>query len=913
MIGETISHYRIVEKLGDGGMGVVYKAEDLSLGRFVAVKFLPDDVAQDPQSLERFRREARAASALNHPGICTIYENGEQDHKHFIVMEFLNGMTLKKRITGEPMEVGLVLSLATEIVDALDAAHAEGIIHRDIKPANIFLTRRGHAKVLDFGLARFTPSASVAQGETDPSLEGWQHTSTGVVLGTSYYMSPEQVRGKELDSRTDLFSFGVVLYEMVTGRLPFGGESIGVVFDSILNRTPVAPVRLNPELPAELEHIIAKCLEKDRNLRYQHASEIHTDLQRLKRDLDSSSRISVDSDHSSVAAGQTLPTHHATNSAGRGGKRSKWYLSPWTIAGLILLCAAGIGLYSVIHRPAPIPFQNFTITKITNTRNYTATAISPDGKYLLSVIDEDGKQSLWLRNIATSSDTRVVAPADAYYAELTFSSDGNYIYFLKRVTGAREHFDLLRAPVLGGTPQVVVREDDSGATFSPDGTRMAFTRSNYPESGRFSLITSNLDGTDEKIVATGPTTFFSHLVAWSPDARQIALAILGPTQGQALIQLRDIVSSQSRTLAHFDDVPLNELSWLPDRRGLMAIYDTRLGYIEHPQVGFIANPAGKFRAITNDTSNFQTLSLSSDGKTLATVQQENTETLYLMPAQGFSGKPPEPARAQSKEAAMFGWGNDGNLYFGDGGSLLHMSVDGSNRATFLRDPASQVIHPISCAGGKHVLLTWTNHAGSKRTNIWRVDADGSNPKQLSFGPLDVGAICSPDGQWAYYQSVDTLQVMRVRIEGGTPEEVPGTSGLLTMPGLSFSPDGKLLAFFHASKDPKTSAGKLVMVSLDAGPKPRVSFLDADPRFAEAPKFTPDGRALTYIIFEKGTGNLWTQPLNGSAGRQLTDFRGDVIQYFQYSPDGKSLGVMRTHTESDVVLLHDMQSAAGNKQ
>jgi serine/threonine protein kinase len=355
VIGETISHYRIVEKLGDGGMGVVYKAEDLSLGRFVAVKFLPDEVAQDPESLQRFRREARAASALNHPSICTIYENGEQDRKHFIVMEFLHGMTLKQRITGEPMEVGLVLSLAIEIVDALDAAHTEGIIHRDIKPANIFLTRRGYTKVLDFGLARFTPSSKVAQGETDPSVEGWQHTSTGVILGTSCYMSPEQVRGKELDSRTDLFSFGVVLYEMVTGRLPFDGESIGVVFDSILNRTPVAPVRLNPELPAELEHIIAKCLEKDRNLRYQHASEIHTDLQRLKRDLDSSSRVSVDSDHSSVATGQALPAHHATNSAGRSGKRSQWYLSPWTIAGLILLCAAGIGLYSVIHRPAPFP------------------------------------------------------------------------------------------------------------------------------------------------------------------------------------------------------------------------------------------------------------------------------------------------------------------------------------------------------------------------------------------------------------------------------------------------------------------------------------------------------------------------------------------------------------------------------
>jgi Tol biopolymer transport system component len=507
------------------------------------------------------------------------------------------------------------------------------------------------------------------------------------------------------------------------------------------------------------------------------------------------------------------------------------------------------------------------------------------------------------------SDTRVVAPADEYYAELIFSLDGNYIYFLKRVMGTREHLDLLRAPVLGGTPQVVVREDDSGAASSPDGTRMAFTRSNYPESGKFSLITSNLDGTDEKIVSTGPTTFFSHLVAWSPDARQISLAIMGPGEGQALIQMRDIGSSQSRTLVHFDDVPLHELSWLPDRRGLMAIYDTHLGYIDHPQVGFVANPGGKFRAITNDTGNYQTLSLSSDGKTLATVQQENTETLYLMPAQGFSGKAPAPARAQSKQAAMFAWGNDGNLYFGDGGSLLRMPVDGSYRVTLLRDPSSQVIHPAGCADGKHVLLTWSNHAGNNKINIWRVDADGSNPKQLSFGTTDIGAICSPDGQWVYYQSVDPLKVLRVRFEGGNPEEVPGTSALLSLPGLGLSPDGKLLVFFHPSKDPKTTAGKFVMVPLDAGPKRRVSFLDADPRFAEGPVFIPDGKALAYIIFEKGTGNLWLQPLNGSAGRQLTNFRGDVIQCFRYSPDGKSLGVMRTHTESDVVLMHDMQAPA----
>jgi serine/threonine protein kinase/Tol biopolymer transport system component len=918
-IGRVVTHYRIVEQVGGGGMGVVYRAEDTKLRRQVALKFMPLGVAADPTSLERFQREARAASALNHPNICTIYDIDEDDGIPFIAMELMQGVTLKNRIANGPLRMDMLVDLAIGVADALDAAHSQGIIHRDIKPANIFITERGQAKILDFGLAKQLATGrkvgeAISLGataanvpavllETDPNL-----TEPGMALGTVAYMSPEQVCGEKLDGRSDLFSFGIVIYEMATGRQAFSGATAGVVFNQILERQPAPPSQLNPEVPAKLEEIIEKALEKDLKLRYHTAGDMRADLQRLKRAMESgrsgtiraggtllgapsgtpsgtptgspsrtpagttpgSGAIDAQSAEAEAAAAlqrsielrahedlhrlkgaseatENLQSSVATRTGARSisqglttarrttessatataetprAQRNPAFLIASIAVVVLLAIGAAYGVYSLLHRAHPIPFENFTIRQISKNGKSVAAAISPDGKYVLSVVMDKGQSSLWLRHLPTDSDTQIVPPSDAIYFGPIFAPDGNFIYFLKRESAAADEADLYRAPILGGTPQLTVHEADNPITFSPDGKRIAYVRSGHPDADKFCLLTANVDGSDEKILVKGPLTEQPFYPAWTPDGKAIAGVVYENSGELSQIKMFDAASGKEAKLAGFKDYAPSFLAWIPSGEGMLLTAEARGSGFIRQQIGYFSSDEPGIRFVTQDTNNYITLRLSADGKTLSAIQRHVNYGFFNFPAAAaMAGRPPDVTGIrQERDIYGFNWAPDGALYVNDGGKLMRVNADGAGDETVLVSEADTVLGlPASCANGKYIVFTWAGYHGSTTANIWRVNSDGRDPKQITDEHDLRAPVCSADGQWVYFRDWFSQEIKRASIDGGKAEVVPGTKiadAELDDTPVAISPDGQWLAFsIHVEPEGNETAHQTKIVLLNLG-------------------------------------------------------------------------------------------------
>jgi serine/threonine protein kinase len=904
MINQTISHYRITGQLGSGGMGVVYEAEDLTLGRKVALKFLPPQLLQDRNALDRFLLEARTASALNHPNICTIYavENAAGaggEAQSFIAMELLEGQNLAEKLLSGPLPTDRLLEIAIQLADALDAAHAKGIIHRDIKPANIFLTNRGQVKVLDFGLAKLA-RAEMAMETIGATQDSPAHlTSPGATVGTIAYMSPEQARGEELDTRTDLFSAGTVLYQMATGKLPFSGATSAVVFHGILELDPPPVQQVNSSLPPKLQEIIEKLLEKDRDLRYQSAADLRGDLKRLKRDTESGRRVSrAASGTVAAASGSAVEPAQAPSGSSPAvpaqSKSRTWIYA--AVIGLLFLMLLGDRIRAYLGHHNQMPFQNISLNKVTDNGNVAMVALSPDGKYILNLVQQDGLSSLSLRNVPTNSITQVEPPADVHYNGLRFAPDGNYFYFVRSDPGNDDLRFLYRAPLLGGTPERLAADVDSNVTFSPDGHQAAFMRYNNPDPGKYRLIVRSTDSGEEKVLASGPNSESIYAPAWSPDGKSILCVALQPGNLLSGLVLIDASSGkQSLFLSSRDsyDHPV----WMPDGRGMLVLVRSQATHFNGAQIQFISYPEGKITPVTRDTNSYSDLSVDGTGQILATVLSEGRWNLSI------SGAVPAPADARTLAPAEmytnFTWTRDGRIFFDKGNALHWINPDNGMQGTFATEPDAIVGDPWACPDQQHFLFLMGLHGGAN--GVWRADISGGGLKQISNGKIDNYPVCSPSGQEAYYLDGGISKLMKAPLEGGNGQQV---SDLQVAGWFGISPDGTTAAFAvidHAAGHEE----RVVLVDTSTGAIRKTLEFER-PRATSMIQFSRDGKSLVYVVREKGVDNLWQQPLDGSKGKMLTAFKAEHIWDYHWSPDGSKLALVRGHTDSDVVLMRNQQ-------
>jgi eukaryotic-like serine/threonine-protein kinase len=906
--GQTLGHYEVAGLIGRGGMGEVYLAKDKLLNRRIALKLLPADYTRNKDRLRRFQQEAQAASALNHPNILTIYELGQVNGQQFMATEFVEGETLRQLMKRGGQSVGEALDITIQIAGALSAAHRAGIIHRDIKPENIMLRPDGYVKVLDFGLAKLTQQEERTPKpiETDKT-----ETSSGLVMGTVKYMSPEQARGQSVDLRSDIFSLGVVLYEMVTGHAPFKGEDASHLVGSILKDEPGPLTQYAPDAPEELQRIVSKALSKDKARRYRTAEDLLDDLKTLRQqmELGPASQTIVQKADSRATSTEALE---------RGTTVSIEYVvsrilqhkvgATLTLAAFVIVIGGiTFGFYKLTGlKKAVLPFQQVKVTRLTTFGHASMPVISPDGKYVFYG-KEDGKQlSLWLRQIGATNELQIVPPTEANYGGGVFSADGKYVYYSISPISQNTtfNFPVYQIPISGGTARKLPISAAAAVSVSPDGQRLAYMHVDLSRK-ETELLTANADGTNERVILKrqGPGgLYYTVIPSWSPKGTSIAFAVRS-ADDRALVAEVDVLSGTERAISSHKWNQVGGVVWLPDMSALIVVAGDESASTR--QIWQLSYPSGEAQRLTNDIGSYHSISVSSDGKALITEVVENQSSIWTVPVDTNNyflidlglAKQVSVNRFDGRPGLSFT--PDGRIVYAVEGNgnieIWIMDADGENRKQLTTSHIAR--RPAVSPNGNYIVFE-SDRTGDG-VHIWRMDIDGGTPTQLTTGQADAFPAFSPDGQWVVYESWESKQptIWRVSIEGGVPAQITTTPSHSPV----FSPDGKLIAYGYFGEK---SQPRITVIPSEGGQPIKTFDL---PRAYRTLRWTPDGRALAYLIsLRNDVGNIWAQPIEGGPPRQLTDFTTDGLWNNAWSFDGKQLAFARGEQTRDVVQLTDLQ-------
>lgn len=917
-------------------MGEVYRAQDTELGRQVALKFLSSELAAHQNRLKRFIQEAKSASALNHPNILTVYEIGRTDDATFIATELVEGLTLRQRMR-LGLKLGEQLDIAIQIASALVAAHAAGIVHRDIKPENVMIRSDGLVKILDFGLAKLTETQEAFAGP-EASTMAMVHTEPGSVLGTVAYMSPEQAGGREVDTRSDIWSLGVVIYEMITSRTPFEGPSKSHIIVAITDREPTPIKKFAPDVPEALEWIIEETLAKDPHERCQTARELLGKLKRFKQRVDSgllgasleqsdsSSQLALEGpDGSSNAASMqlsnatadvtalsTAPSGDLTATLNLSGtqlitaglKANKKILAALVVLGLIVVSALGYTIYSLLAQPKTFgPIRMTALTtggKVSGEDINGQVSISPDGKYVVyGASDAKQQTSLWIRQISTNSLVRLVPAENGGYLGTTFSPDGELVYYVASLERNGFVPTLYRIPVLGGTPAKVLERIASPVGFSADGKQFAFVRRNQDD---MALMVANTEGGGEPrsiAVYKQPHRLSTSGPAWSPDGKQIACGVF--ESGHHSVMEFPVAGGNPRPLTSEKWASVGRLLWLADGSGLVMSAQPESTSIG-TQIWLISYPDGQVRRVTNDLNGYGevSLGLTSDARTIATIQQVNTSSIWVTA--------PKKDVSQAKQVLktnlpdFVSWAPDGTIVYairtGESWDIWRAKSDGTDTKQLTAD-AFVDQQPTVTADGRYIVFQ-SNRAGGK--NLWRMDPDGSNLRQLTRDATeDSYPSCSPDGQSVVFMSGRSggMGLWKVGIDGGVPEQLTAKAGQFP----SVSPDGKFISYFYVDEQ-SANEQALAIIPFAGGPEVKKVEL---PQSLHPIWFAwmPDGKSIAYLDNASGIMNIWSQPIDGGTPQQLTNFTSEFINSFAIAPDGQ-LAVYRYSATRDIVLIKDFR-------